>query len=115
MKNGVQYASFEVKRCPMFDPICAAKVAEHIAHFQVQPFSPAAAMALIEQKCGRYVRGKHKGELRGWATIKRCTVGGWMRYGPGECNGRVVYPGTLMSVSIGDDCTGKIYLTEEVV
>lgn len=110
LKNGAQYATIATKRCPMFDPACVAVVARHIAALRVQPFSEADALSLIEKSCGRYVRGKHKGLIRGWASIQICTEGGWKRHGPAEGNGRVVYPGTLISVSIGDDFSGKTYL-----
>ncbi len=107
MKNGVQYASFETKRCPMSDDICAAKVIEHIASLSVQPFTVADAFDLVESKCGRFTRGKTPGALRGWASITICTVGGWMRRGYDA--GHVVYPGTLVSVRISD-YNDKIYL-----
>jgi hypothetical protein len=107
LKNGVQYASTVTKRCPMSDPICAAKVAEHISAFYPQPFD---APALIEQRCGRFVRGAKKGLLRGWANIEVVTEGGWKRHGPGEGNGRVVRPGQILSINIGDDFSGKTYL-----
>ena len=60
MRNGVQYASITSKSCPMHDPVCAAKVAEH-------------------------------------------------SHGPGEGHGHVLFPGTLVSVSILD-FNGKAYL-----
>ena len=106
-RNGVQYASTTVKRCPMFDDVCAAKVIEHISAKYPQPFD---ATALVEESCGRYLRGKHAGKLRGWANIVVVTEGGWQRHGSGERNGRVVYPGAILSISIGDDFTGKTYL-----
>jgi hypothetical protein len=171
LKNGVQYASRATKRCPMFDPACAAKVAEHIARFYPQatgacdcnaaerattshraqiearvntienvpgmsdadlvayltaPYAveplhtaecasrtpiPVDGLAIIEKACGRFVRGAHKGQLRGWATIEVVTEGGWLRHGPGERNGNVVYPGTILGINIGDDFTGKTYLS----
>ena len=74
---------------------------------------PFDAMALIEEKCGRYTKGKHKGELRGWASIEVVTEGGWKRHGPGERNGRVVRPGSVLSINIGDDFSGKTYLVVE--
>ena len=134
LRRGIQVASTVFKRVPMFDPVCAAVVAGHIAKFYggaggpcTCPGGPAKhdfdndacdskkvvpynAMPLIEAKCGRYTKGKHKGALRGWASIEVVTEGGWKRHGPGERNGRVVYPGTVLSVSIGDDFSGKTYL-----
>jgi hypothetical protein len=110
LRHGVQYANTVTKRCPMADPACAAKVAEHIAQFYCQPFTQADALALIEQQCGRFVRGPKKGLLRGWASIEIVTEGGWKRHGPGERNGGVVYPGRVLSISIGDDFSGKTYL-----
>jgi hypothetical protein len=91
------------KRCPMSDDACAARVTEH-----VQQLSPCVdAAALVEQSCGRYTRGKHKGKLRGWASVEVVTSGGWKRTGYEE--GRVVYPGAILSVRI-DDFNGKSLL-----
>ena len=70
----------------------------------------AEAAKLVEEKCGRYTRGQHVGKLRGWASIEVVTEGGWKKYGPGERNGRVVRPGTVLSIRIGDDFTHKTYL-----
>jgi hypothetical protein len=161
-RTGVQYASVTVKRCPMFDDACAARVIEQIAKQYPLAYGacdcdaqgrreadaracaqahtndpekavpvifamynaplvhadscasrvpiPFDARGLVEEKCGRYTRGAHKGQLRGWASISVVTVGGWMKYGPGERNGRVVYPGSVVAISIGDDFSGKTYL-----
>ena len=68
------------------------------------------AVALIEERCGRFVRGPKKGQLRGWAAIEVVTEGGWKKSGPGERNGHVVRPGQILSISIGDDFSGKTYL-----
>ena len=105
-RNGVQYAQTAVKRVPMYDATCAAKVIEHISTFYPQPFDAAA---LVEAQCGRFTRGAHKGQLRGWATITVVAEGGWKKNGPGYGNGRVVYPGTVLSISI-EDFNGKPYL-----
>jgi len=102
----VQYASIQSKTCPMFDPACAAKVAEHISRFRCQPFSSEDAMVLVESACGRYVRGKHKGQLRGWAEIRVCTVGGWWRE-----QSRVLLPGMVILVAVRD-YSGKVYIEE---
>jgi hypothetical protein len=67
-------------------------------------------MALVETQCGRFVRGAKKGLLRGWASIEVVTEGGWKKSGPGERNGRVVRPGQILSINIGDDFSGKTYL-----
>lgn len=101
------YARVETRRVPMFDDAAAAKVAEHISAKYPQPFD---AMALIEEKCGRFVRGKHTGKLRGWATIEVVTVGGWKKDGPGYRHGHVVLPGIVLRVTIADDYAGKTYL-----
>lgn len=106
MHNGVQYASTTIKKCPMFDDVCAAKVIEHIGNQYPQPFD---ATALVEEKCGRFVRGKHVGKLRGWAEIEVVVVGGWKKDGPGYRNGRVVRPGTILGIRIVD-FNGKSYL-----
>ena len=108
--HGTQYASVTAKRCPMFDPACAVRVAKYVAERQVQPFTEADALALIETACGRYVRGTRKGQLRGWASIQVVTEGGWFRNGSGGGRGRVVYPGAVLGVSIGDDFSGETYL-----
>ena len=92
-----QYARLTTKRCPMHDPSCAAKVTEAIIRFFSAEFN---AVALIEERCGRFTRGAHKGQLRGWAEIDIVTEGGWRRNGPGEGNGRVLYPGTVYAVRI---------------
>lgn len=100
--SNVQKARIEEKACPMFDAACALRVAEHVASFMTQPFSVEQAKQLIEEKCGRYVKGKHKGELRGYAYLRVCTVGGWKFNGPGQGNGFVAYPGKLYGLTIAD-------------
>lgn len=107
--RGTQYASVTIKQGPMHDPAFATRVCEHVAAFMVQPFSVADAAKLVEEKCGRFVRGAHKGALRGWGYIEVVTEGGWKRHGPGQGNGRVVYPGTVLSVTIRD-FDGRAYL-----
>jgi hypothetical protein len=94
----------------MANPTCAETVAKHIARFMAQPFTEEQAAKLVEEKCGRYTRGKNKGQLRGYAYIEVCTVGGWRLYGPGERNGGVCYPGTVLSVTIAD-FNGNAYLS----
>ena len=106
MRNGVQYASTIVKVCPMYDDTCAAWVIEQIASLYAPSFD---AKALVEERCGRFVRGAHVGKLRGWAEIEVVTEGGWRRYGPGERNGRVVYPRAVLGIRIVD-FNGKPYL-----
>jgi len=110
LRHGVQYANTQTKKVPMFDDAAAYRVAEHITAFYPQPFTVAQALALIETQCGRYTRGAHKGQLRGWASITVCTEGGWQRHGTGPRGGGVVYPGRILSISIGDDFSGKTYL-----
>jgi len=105
-----QRAVIETKEAPMFDANVAARVAEHVASFMVQPFSVADALALIEKQCGRYTRGAHKGHLRGWAAVSRVVEGGWKKDGPGEGNGHVEYPGRVTGVVIADRFSGKQYL-----
>lgn len=106
MRGGVQRASTTFKRCPMSDPACAAKVAEHVAQFYAPPFD---AVAFIERQCGRYTRGKSVGQLRGWAEIEVVTEGGWKKTAPGEGNGFVARPGQVLSIRISD-FSGKLYL-----
>lgn len=105
MRNG-QYASTEIKRCPMHDDTCAAKIIEHISNMYPPPFDAAQ---LVEERCGRFTRGAHVGKLRGWAAIEIVTVGGWKKHGPGYLNGRVVRPGQILSIRI-EDFNGKTYL-----
>ncbi len=90
----------------MSDDACAARVIAHIATLYPQPFDAAA---LVEERCGRYRRGKHTGKLRGWASLEVVTVGGWKKDAPGYGHGRVVRPGQLLSVRISD-FNGKSYL-----
>jgi hypothetical protein len=106
MRGGVQRASTILKKCPMNDDACAAKVIEHVASFYAPPFDAAA---LVEKQCGRFSRGKYAGKLRGWASIEVVAVGGWKRYGFGEGNGRVVRPGMVLGITI-TDYNGKVFL-----
>lgn len=101
----VQRAVIESKRCPMSDDGCAAKVIEHISNLTGNP----DAAKLVEERCGRFKSGRTPGKLRGWATIDVCVVGGWKRNGPGEGNGRVVRPGTILGVRV-DDFNGRPYI-----
>lgn len=103
---GAQYARTAIKSCPMYEDVCASTVAAHIASFYSPGFD---AVSLLEARCGRFTRGKHAGKLRGWAKVTVVTEGGWKRSGPGEDNGRVVYPGTVLGVSI-TDFYGKVFL-----
>ena len=133
LRRGVQYASTVFKKAPMYDPAVAARVAEQISAFYCSACMPCScgqqqhgfectdtctsrtpatfdAMPMLNEKCGRFVRGPHKGQLRGWVTIEVVTEGGWKRHGPGERNGDVVRPGQVLSISIGDVFSGKTYL-----
>ena len=65
--------------------------------------------SLIEKKCGRYVRGKHQGKLRGWATWTFVIQGGWLKDGPGYMNGYVVRPGQYLDIQI-TDYNGKVFM-----
>jgi len=97
-------AETTVKRCPMHDPVCAGKVAEHMAALTPQPYTVDDAAADLERTCGRFTRGAHAGGLRGWASILVCTRGGWVRtgqsYGPGESQGYVARPGQVLGVAV---------------
>ena len=104
--NGVQYAATTFRSCPMHEDACAARIIEQIATFYPSSFD---ATALVEQACGRFARGAHKGQLRGWASIEVVTEGGWRRAGPGEGHGRVLYPGRVVSVRV-TDFHGNAYL-----
>lgn len=108
MRNGVQYASVTLEKMgPMYDDGVAARVIERISAFYPQGHSlvegevkPFDAAALVEARCGRYVRGAHKGKLRGWASIECVRIGGWKKTAPGEGNGRVVRPGQVLGLTI---------------
>ena len=92
-------ARMVVKRCPMFDPACAAKVVEHVtAKFVAAGVEPPDVAAQLEAACGRYSRGAHKGQLRGWAAIETCVSGGWRANDNGS--GGVVYPGTIGQIVV---------------
>ena len=75
---------------------------EHTSECASNVATPFDAAVLIEEKCGRFTRGAHAGKLRGWAEIEVAVEGGWKKYGPGERNGRVVRPGTVLSIRIID-------------
>lgn len=100
-----QYAKVMVKRCPMSDDACVEAVIKHVESLAGAGFDARQA---IEINCGRYTRGRNKGKLRGWANIHICYEGGWFKNGPGYMNGRVVYPNTVMGVSV-TDYLGKEY------
>ncbi len=70
-----QYATTISKRAPMSEELVARKVAEQIAAFYPQPFTVDQAMALIEERCGRFARGRHKGQLSGHLPIGCSTPG----------------------------------------
>lgn len=46
----------------------------------------------LAAKCGRFVRGKHKGKVRGWIVWRKCIEGGWNF----KLNG-VVKPGMMFA------------------
>lgn len=48
--------------------------------------------AAIEAQCGRFAKGKRKGELRGWIVYRKCRVGGWCF--PLNC---VIRPGLMFA------------------
>ena len=52
----------------------------------------------LEARFGRYIRGKRKGQLRGWVVWERCTVGGWHR--EKQC---VMRPGQESHASLVED------------
>lgn len=83
----------------MCDDGCAKKIIEHVATFA--GFG-TDTQATVEKACGRYVRGKNKGKLRGWAHVEVVAEGGWQVLGQGERNGRVLYPNTITKIVISD-------------
>lgn len=111
--SNVQRARVEIKRCPMFDDGCAEAVIKHVERLAGSGFDARQA---VEIHCGRYTRGRNIGKLRGWANIVVCVEGGWRKSGPGYMNGRVVYPGTVLGLSV-TDYLGKEYFSvgEEVL
>ena len=95
----------------MFDDVCRRTVTAHIENTMTRNSAGELTVdvgALLVEKCGLYIRGSHKGKLRGWAIIKVCTVGGWLKDGPGYMNGKVVLPGSILSIEI-KDFNGKVY------
>lgn len=48
----------------------------------------------IAKRAGRFTRGAHKGQVRGWLFLHICSEGGWKRDGSGE-GGGVILPGTI--------------------
>ena len=92
--SNVQLARTEIKRCPMCDDGCAAAVIRHVQALETPGFDAAEE---IENACGRFSRGSHVGKLRGWAEIRVCVEGGWLR---SECC--VALPGRVLGVRIAD-------------
>ena len=60
----------------------------------------------LEEKTGRYVRGKRKGQLKGKLVWLHCTSGGWLSKPYG--GGMVVKPGTRAGHKIVDSWTDEI-------
>jgi len=56
-------------------PLSSLMWQEQIAAFYPQPFTVDQAMALIEERCGRFARGRHKGQLSGHLPIGCSTPG----------------------------------------
>jgi hypothetical protein len=106
--GNVQRAKTEVKRCPMSEDICADRVIAQIQGFYTTGEGAVNARKVVEEACGRYVKGKNAGKLRGWANIWICVEGGWKTEGPGERNGFVMYPGKVYGISI-TDFNGNVY------
>jgi hypothetical protein len=101
------YATEGRKSGPMHDDAIAARVVDMVNFRNPAGFDSSA---LINEKCGRYVRGQHTGKLRGWATWTFVTCGGWKKDGPGYLNGHVVPPGSITSIVISD-YSGKVYFS----
>jgi len=100
------------KRGPLYDTRVLATVVGIIENASTRTGTGELNLdvpALIEQRCGRYVRGKHQGEIRGWATWQFVLRGGWVKDGHGYLNGHVVRPGQIVSLVVSD-FSGKIYL-----
>ncbi len=108
-KRRSNFAETVTRRGPLFDDAIAAQVIAAIQKNVVVGVDPAA---ILEEKCGRYIRGKHTGKLRGWATWTFVVKGGWIKLGPGHLNGRVVAPGAVLSVEV-TDYMGKPLLKED--
>ena len=56
----------------------------------------------IEAIVGKYSRGKYVDTLRGAVKYDYYYYGGWKAEGPGEHNGRVIRPGTILNVELVD-------------
>lgn len=107
----ITYARTAVKSAPMHDPHVARKAAEWVEHFLPRNGDGETgvdALALIEEKCGRSTRGKHKGELRGYLEVLYVERGGWRKTG-GYMQGYPVRPGAVLGMKI-TGWSGQIYL-----
>jgi hypothetical protein len=97
------YARRSISNAMMYNAGVLEKAAEHITNMSTRnsegklSFDP---ITLIEERCGRYTRGKHKGELRGTLHVLYAERGGWIKKGPGYMNGRVTLPGQVHGIKI---------------
>jgi hypothetical protein len=64
---------------------------------------------MLEAIVGRYSKGKRKGQLRGKLIWEKCTVGGWVKDGPGYHNGHVCKPNTTFNYKLVDAFTEVPY------
>lgn len=107
---GAPRAQLGFKRGPMYDPRIYAEVVAMVENSCTRTGSGQLTVdipSLIEKRCGRFSRGKHAGELRGWASWQIVTGGGWLKDGPGYMNGHVVRPGQAFGLQI-TDFSGKV-------
>ena len=96
-----QYAKLRSHLCHLADETCWTKVVECYSQFLPQPCDVPATIATLEAKIPRYKRGAQKGQRKGTANIVECVEGGWIWLGPGDGNGRVLFPGTVTGVWLG--------------
>lgn len=87
---GVNYAVREQKSCSLSSDWAREFVIRHFG---------ALAAEKIFAALPRYVRGKNKGQPKGWVQWVKCTHGGWVKTGSydhdaGRGNGYVMAPGT---------------------
>jgi len=62
----------------------------------------------IEEKLGRYTKGKRKGELRGKLAWFKCTRGGWLKYSREYMDGTVIKPGQTWGYKVVDAWSDEI-------
>lgn len=103
------YATLGSRRGPLHDQKILDEVVKMVEHFESSGVARANGLEILEQRCGRFVQGKHVGELRGWASWTFVRSGGWLKSGPGYRNGGVVRPGDVVALEV-TDFSGKQFV-----